>query len=101
MLVQRLAVYSDSPFRLVDRPDGQVAAIHVSDVPTLLFVSEVGKHFDSVLVLGRAEHAGTIGDFVPLQPNLPLVSLPYYPAYPRWGCWRSRITREAARPRWA
>ena len=55
--MQRLAVYSDSPFRLVDRPDGQVAAIHISDVPTLLFVSEVGKHFDSVLVLGRAEHA--------------------------------------------
>jgi hypothetical protein len=80
MLVQRLAVYSDSPFRLVERPDGQVAAIHISDVPTLLFVSEVGKRFDSVLVLGRAEHAGTIGDFVPLQPNLPLVSLPYYPA---------------------
>ena len=47
MLVQRLAVYLRSPFLLVDRPDGQVAAIHVSDVPTLLFVSEVGKRFDS------------------------------------------------------
>ena len=43
-------------------------------------MSEVGKRFDSVLVLGRAEHAGAIGDFVPLPPNLRLVSLPYYPA---------------------
>ena len=97
MLVQRLAVYSDSPFRLVDRPDGQVAAIHISDVPTLLFVSEVGKHFDSVLVLGRAEHAGTIDDFVPLQPNLRLVSLPYYPALSALGSVAVATPRTIAR----
>jgi glycosyltransferase involved in cell wall biosynthesis len=73
-----LGVYVDGPFRVVQTPAGCQAACHPLDLPFLLFLDEVARSADSLLVFGRAKHSTDMDDFVALPPNVELVELPYY-----------------------
>jgi glycosyltransferase involved in cell wall biosynthesis len=74
----RLGVYVDGPFRIVNTPAGPLVASHPSDFPFLVFLSEVGRHFDSLAIFGRAEHSNAMDEFVIIPANIELVELPYY-----------------------
>jgi glycosyltransferase involved in cell wall biosynthesis len=71
----RLGIYIDAPFRVVEG----VAAVHPADFALVgVFLAEVGRHFDSLVLFGRAERSDDLDVFVPLPGNVELVELPHY-----------------------
>jgi glycosyltransferase involved in cell wall biosynthesis len=80
-----LGVYVDGPFRVVQTPAGRRAGCHPVDFPFLLFLDEIAKSADSLMVFGRAQHSTAMDGFVVLPPNIELVELPYYDELSRLG----------------
>jgi glycosyltransferase involved in cell wall biosynthesis len=78
MAISNLGVYVDGPFRVVRENGRDVAVVHPADFPFLVFLGEVGKHFDSLLLFGRAQRARGRDGFVEVPPNIELQQLPYY-----------------------
>jgi glycosyltransferase involved in cell wall biosynthesis len=76
--LEKLGVYVDGPFRIVETPTGCRIACHPSDYPFLLFLSEVGRNAESLAIFGRVKHSTAIDDFVVIPPNIELVELPYF-----------------------
>lgn len=70
----RLGVYVDDVYRIVD--EGSGASIS-TDRAFLLFVHEVGRHFERLVLFGRAVDSDTPADYV-LPSDVELVSLPHY-----------------------
>ncbi|HSC90989.1 MAG TPA: glycosyltransferase [Gaiellaceae bacterium] len=86
---RRLGVYVDTAY---EQAEGGLAADPV-DASFLLFVLEVGRHFDGVVLFGRlAPEADGEGRFVPLPTDAALVALPHYPDLRRLGA----VARAAA-----
>jgi glycosyltransferase involved in cell wall biosynthesis len=75
----RLGIYLDADYRVVTKPDGKHVAVHPADYAFVgLFLREVGTHFDSLVLLGRAFHASEFGEYVQLPQDVDLIELPYY-----------------------
>jgi len=71
---ERLGVYLDAVYWV----DGNAAADRIStDRSFLLFVVEVGEHFDRLVVFGRTVRDEGLADYV-LPPEVALVELPHY-----------------------
>jgi glycosyltransferase involved in cell wall biosynthesis len=76
--IAHLGVYVDGPLRVVQRPDGQLVTAHPADFPFLVFLSEISKHFDSLVLFARTEHVSAVDDFVVIPPGIQIEELPYY-----------------------
>jgi glycosyltransferase involved in cell wall biosynthesis len=72
-----LGVYLDGPYVLLDSEEGTRIAPDPADFPFLLFVCEVGRHFESLLLFARAE-SGETDDRQLLPPDVRVVPLPPY-----------------------
>jgi glycosyltransferase involved in cell wall biosynthesis len=70
----RLGVYVDDIYRVVDHPDGQRVS---SDRAFLLFAYAVSQHFDELVLFGRATESKEDADYV-LPGEVRLVSFPHY-----------------------
>jgi glycosyltransferase involved in cell wall biosynthesis len=90
----RLAVYAEGVFR---RGQGGLFT-YAEAFPYMLFVSEVGRHFDAATVVGRAVASGAGTDFQ-LPSGLGLVPLPYYEDLRRLGA-LARSIRGALAAMW-
>lgn len=76
---QRLGIYVDAPYRIVPSANGPIVAAHPADYSLVgVFLGEVGAHFRSVDLFGRASSASEVEYFVPLPTSLRLVELPDY-----------------------
>jgi glycosyltransferase involved in cell wall biosynthesis len=80
-----LGVYVDGPFRVVQTPAGRRTGCHPVDFPFLLFLDEIAKSADTLMVFGRVKHSTAMDGFVGLPPNIELVELPYYDELSRLG----------------
>ncbi len=69
----RLGVYVDDVYR-VDDVRGAIS----TDRAFLLFVIDVGRYFDRLVVFGRARHTSSASEYV-LPSTVSLVELPFYP----------------------
>jgi glycosyltransferase involved in cell wall biosynthesis len=75
----RLGIYLDADYRIVDTRDGQQVAVHPADFALVrLFLLEVGAHFDSLVLVGRADRQGELGEYISMPPTVEFVELPYY-----------------------
>ena len=70
----RLGVYVDDIYRVVDHPDRQRIS---SDRAFLLFAYAVSRHFDELVLFGRATESKEDADYV-LPGEVRLVSFPHY-----------------------
>jgi glycosyltransferase involved in cell wall biosynthesis len=70
----RLGVYVDDIYRVVDHAGGQRVS---SDRAFLLFAYAVSQHFDELVLFGRATQSNEDADYV-LPGEVRLVSLPHY-----------------------
>lgn len=70
----RLGVYVDDIYRVVDHPVGQRVS---SDRAFLLFAYAVSRHFDELVLFGRATQNEEDADYV-LPGEVRLVALPHY-----------------------
>jgi glycosyltransferase involved in cell wall biosynthesis len=77
--IDRLGVYVDGPLRVAAQPGGDVVGAHPADYPFLVFLGEVGRHFRSLVLFGRAEQKAGLDAFVVLPETIELEQLPYYP----------------------
>jgi glycosyltransferase involved in cell wall biosynthesis len=91
----RLGVYVDAAHRLVETEDGRRIATDPADFAFVgVFLPEVAKRFDSLVLFGRVEPIPDVGHFALLPPEIDFVELPYYsdlrqlPAVAR-ACWRT------------
>ena len=72
---ERLGVYIDAVYWVDgDAPNGQVS----TDRSFLLFVVEVGRSFDGLILFGRTVRGEGLADYV-LPADVALVELPHYP----------------------
>jgi glycosyltransferase involved in cell wall biosynthesis len=63
---------------VVQQRYGQQVTAHPADFPFLIFLSEVGKHFGSLVLFARTEHVRGVGDFMVIPPSIRIERLPYY-----------------------
>ncbi len=91
----RLGIYIDAVHRLVEADDERRIATDPADYAFVgVFLPEVGRRFDSLLLFGRVEPATDAGHFAFLPPSIDFVELPYYgdlrqlPGVAR-ACWRT------------
>jgi glycosyltransferase involved in cell wall biosynthesis len=75
--LRRLGVYLDGPYVLIDSGEGQRIAPDPADFPFLLFICEVGRRFESVLLFARVE-PGEGSDRQLLPPDVRVLRLPPY-----------------------
>jgi glycosyltransferase involved in cell wall biosynthesis len=76
--IAHLGVYVDGPLRVVQQPGGQLVTAHPADFPFLVFLSEISKHFGSLVLFARTEHVSAVDDFVVIPPGIQVEELPYY-----------------------
>lgn len=73
----RLGIFIEGLYRRVETPEGPRVACNSAVHAFLLFASEVGLHFERVVLLGRGARGEVATDYV-LPPRVELLELPYY-----------------------
>jgi glycosyltransferase involved in cell wall biosynthesis len=82
-------VYTDSLHADLEQGGTRIAAASTVDAPFLIFVAEVGRHFERTIVFGRKLDESQAG-FVPTPATLELAALPAYESLSAIGqAWRS------------
>jgi glycosyltransferase involved in cell wall biosynthesis len=77
----RLGIYIDAVHGHAPAADGPRIAIDPADYAFIgVFLPEVGRHFDSLLLFGRMLEEPAPEYFAPLPEGVELVELPHYPA---------------------
>lgn len=76
-----LGVYVDAVYHLGEAPDGGRLAVDNESYAFVRFASEVGGHFDRLVLLGRDGGAAAARN--PLPPGIGLAPLPAYPSLHR------------------
>jgi glycosyltransferase involved in cell wall biosynthesis len=78
-VANRLGIYIDAVHRFVETDHGRRIATDPADFAFVgVFLPQVGRRFDSVLLFGRVERAPDAGHFAFLPPGIEFVELPYY-----------------------
>ena len=83
--MERLGVYQDGPFAIVEEDGGQRLAPHAVDAPFLRFVCGVAEHFDELVVFARVVDARPSKDDPLLPAGIGIVRLPDYGNLTRLG----------------
>lgn len=76
----RLGIYLDDVYRVVDSPGAQRIS---TDRSFLLFLSDVGRRFDRLVLFGRSVHSTDPAEYV-LPQDVQLVELPNYSSLSRF-----------------
>jgi glycosyltransferase involved in cell wall biosynthesis len=76
--VERLGIYVDGPYEVVEETDGVRVAPDLADLPFLTFATAVGDRFDSTVLFVRARRAPQVGERLLLPEGIGIVELPYY-----------------------
>jgi glycosyltransferase involved in cell wall biosynthesis len=80
----RLGVYLDAVHGVLDSSEDAQIGVDPADFAFVgVFLPEVGRHFESVLLSGRMLEGLAPPEFVPLPAHVELVELPHYPALTR------------------
>jgi len=79
--IERLGIYVDGPYEVVEGQDGLRVAPDIADLPFLTFATAIGDRFDSTVLFVRARRVPQVDDarFL-LPPGIGIVELPYYKA---------------------
>ncbi len=83
--MERLGVYQDGPFTIIEDEGGSRLAPHPVDAPFLRFVCGVAEHFDELVVFARVVDARTATGELLLPGNVGIVRLPDYGNLTRLG----------------
>jgi glycosyltransferase involved in cell wall biosynthesis len=80
----RLGVYIDAVHGRLSSNEGAQIGVDPADYAFVgVFLPEVGRHFESLLLFGRMLEGPAPPEFVPLPAHVELVELPHYPALTR------------------
>jgi glycosyltransferase involved in cell wall biosynthesis len=86
--VTRLGVYIDALYRR----EGDQLLTGTESIPFLRFATEVGTHFDALVLFGRDAPTG-LGVDHPLPPGTGFAPLPYYPSLADFGQFAGAVAR--------